>query len=101
MKRQDKLTKDPYNISTSDILYTITLKEIDNKMKISLRHLSYKEMKRGIRLFKNIRRDIEITCEFTGEVMYSHYESFRIHNDKPYRRKHSKFIEQHIHEYMK
>ena len=95
MKHHDKFTKPPFNI-TEPILYTINLKEIDNKAKISLEHLSYKEMKRGIKLFKNIRRDIEVICEFTGEVMYSHYESFRVHNDKPYRRKHGKFIEQHL-----
>lgn len=101
MKRHDEFTKEPYNISTSDILYTITLKEIDNKMKISIKHLTYKEMKRGIKLFQNIRRDIEVTCEYTGEVMYTHYESFRTFDKKTYRRKHDKFIEQHIHEYMK
>ena len=95
MKNHDALTKHPFNI-TEPILYTINLKEIDNKMKIPLKHLSYKEMKKGIKLFKNIHRDIEVICEFTGEVMYSHYESFRIHDDKPFKKKHSKFIKQHI-----
>ena len=90
MKRRDKFTTEPYNIQ--DILYQIILKEIDGRKEMKINNLSYRKMKRTLKLFKRVHREFDIICQLTGEVLYSHYESFRIFDDKRFKKKHYKFL---------
>jgi hypothetical protein len=89
MKKHDIFEKD-YDMK---VTYQITLKAIDEYPETKLDHLPYKDMKRALKVLGKSRRHIVAICEYTGEIIYEKYESYRVHDNKKLTRRAKKLID--------